>query len=89
MMSSIKKIVEVFYPFEQALMLATKQGIARLYRMGRTKYPTFDDLPKVHQDHYLKVMRNYMEVKGKGLHPEYPDTEHICVENFVSPYPPK
>lgn len=89
MADTIKKIVEVFLPFEEALIAATKQGITRLYRMGRTKYPTFDALPKVHQDHYLKVMRNYMEVKGKGLYPDYPDTEHYCVENFVSPYSPK
>ncbi len=85
MATQILAIKKVFFPIEEAVLKAAEQNVSRDFRMGMPSVTSgiFSEQTEDTQRDYLHYARRVIEKTGENYLPEYPDTEHICVQGVV------
>ena len=73
-----------YYPFNEAVDRAAKQNFARDARHG-LETGDWETTDEDTRNFFLEEAAKLMKYSGQNYDPERPDTDLICVENFVKP----
>jgi hypothetical protein len=76
MASQIQQIKKVHYPLAEAIEKAMQQNLNRDKRLGLVSEPFSNKELDIYREEATTVLKN----DGENYLPEYPDTEHICVQ---------
>jgi hypothetical protein len=83
MAEAILKIERKYYPLEEAVKRAAEQNVARDYRNNLIEVSSLKELPVVLRSIYVNRARSLLKLDGQNSMPEYPDKEHICVNQEI------
>ncbi len=80
MAEAIVKVEKKFYPFDYAVKRAAEQNVLMDYRkhvIGATHLRELDIGKRLE---YIQEARTLLRQRGENRFPEYPESEHICVQ---------
>lgn len=76
MATQIQQIKKVHYPLAEAIEKAMQQNLNRDKRLGLIGEPYSNEEIEIYREEATTLLKD----SGENYLPEYPDTEHICVE---------
>lgn len=86
MAGQILAIKKVYYTFEEAVEKAAEQNFMVDKRKLGIVDAKFSERTNEEGEYYFKTAEDTLADFGENSVPEYPDTEHICVKDWVYKY---
>lgn len=80
MATTVMAIKKVFYPFDEAVKKAIEQNVEIDYEKGLASDPYHANLDHEARVRYQREAEELLATTGENRMPEYPLTEHICVQ---------